>query len=491
MSTTKKYGGILLKGTIAVSIANASSQVVGILLLPVFTLYLSPEEYGIISMVSLIITFFALLYNPGIMSASMRLYHSTESEVERKILIGSANIFFLIIPIIPIIICLFFGNEIFSFLFSDFNFYPFGLLAIILAFFIQPSRIWSTLMTLQYKVQKTAVLTAISVIIGLLVSLVLIVVFKMGAVGRVLGMLAPAIFLFIISIKTVSKFTEGKWSLQSLKKQLLFGLPLIIGLWAYQGLNFIGKFLLENLGTLEYVGLYSLGVTLASVPTILVLGFRQLWTPMFYENMNKGNQILISKLITYFTLTISLISLIFILFLKEVLILFINERYHLVIPIIGILVLSSFFNGLLTISNTLLSYKNKFGRISIYAAIATVFNLILNLVLIPILGILGASIALVVSYFVFYILGVISQRKTLKKFQSNSQAFVPVFLIILSTILTYIFSISFNNNFNILEVILKLFYFLIVIFIFTKIKLISKDDYLFVLNYVKFKLKFK
>ena len=489
MKKAKNFTKILFKGTVAVSIANAGSQLVGLILLPVFTKYLSPEEFGVISLVSLIVTFLALVYNPGMMSATMRLYHSTEDENDRRELIGSAHRFFLFIPIVPVIIGLIWGEYIFSIVFNDFKFYPYGFLSLLLAFFIQPSRMWTTLMTLLYKIEKTAFLTALSIVLGLISATVLIVVFEMGAMGRVLAMFVPAFFLYIISLIEIKKYSQNIWSYHSIKKQLLFGFPLIIALWAYQGLNFIGKYMLEILSTLENVGLYSIGYTLSILPMFLVIGFKQLWSSVFYENMNNKTFDLIIKLIKNFNALITLLCLLFVLFSKELIILFIDESFHSVIPIVGLLVLASFFNGLLTISNSFLSYNNKFSKISLFAAIATIINIILNLFLIPSSGILGASISLAISYFIFYMLSVISERKQLKNFQSKKTALVPILAMLVGVISNFLLDkFLFENYLSILELFLKLLYFLVIIYVFFKIKLIQKSDFLYIINLLKKKI---
>tara|TARA_B100000780_G_C21037227_1_gene416029 strand:- start:24 stop:1070 length:1047 start_codon:yes stop_codon:yes gene_type:complete len=336
---------------------------------------------------------------------------------------------------------------------------------------------WSTMMTLLYKIEKTALLTALSVVLGLISAIILVVVFKFGAMGRVLAMFVPALFLYFISLYTVNKYTQGNWSFVNIKKQLIFGMPLIIGLWAYQGLNFVGKYFLEIFSNLENVGLYTVGTTLASVPLFLVLGFKQLWSPIFYENMNKKDYEIISKLISYFTVIISLLCLILILFSKETIILLLDKEYYSIIPIIGFLLLASFFNGLLTISNTFLSFNNNFSRISFFAVIATIVNIILNVLLIPYYGILGASISLMLSYFIYYLLGAYSERKLIFQVQNKKSAFIPPILLVVGVVFNFNLNKYINlNDISFYEILLKSSYFLVVVFIFFRIKLISYGD---------------
>jgi O-antigen/teichoic acid export membrane protein len=83
----KHYGSIMLKGSMAQTLSHGATNLVSFLLLPIITEYLSPEDFGIFSMVASVVVFFNLIYNPGILSATTRQYHDTTSELERRTLI--------------------------------------------------------------------------------------------------------------------------------------------------------------------------------------------------------------------------------------------------------------------------------------------------------------------------------------------------------------------------------------------------------------------
>jgi O-antigen/teichoic acid export membrane protein len=217
----------------------------------------------------------------------------------------------------------------------------------------------------------------------------------------------------------------------------------------------------------------------------LVLGFNQLWAPVFYENMNSKSYKTITKLIKSFTVVISILSLSLILFTKEIVLLLIDSNYHSVINIIPLLVLASFFNGLLTISNSFLSFNNNFYKISFFGLIASLLNILLNLVLIPIYGVLGASIALVISYFIFYILGVISEREKITLVQNKKSAYIPPLLLVVGVLGNlFINENIFLNNFSVYEFFAKILYFLFTIIIFFKIKIIEKKDLNLIINLI-------
>jgi len=476
----KKYSSILLKGTVAATIANSATKVVSFILLPIFTYYLSPKDYGIVSIVTMIATVFAHICNPGILTATTRLYHATDNEAERQVLIGSANRFFLFAPIIPIIICLLFGPKIFSWIFNDFSFYPYGLLALILTLIRQPARVWITLMTLQYKFHQATIYNGIAIIIGMLVTLLLIVGFKMGAMGKVLGMFPTALILFVISIITIRKYTLEHWNIQNIKKQILFGLPMLGALWSYQALELGGAYLLERMSDLKSVGFYAFGMAIAQLPLILVIGVRQLWNPVFYDNMNKKDYKTVSKLISYFIAGLTFINLFIVLFSKEAILILVNERFYEAMPIIGFLILGVYFDGLITISNAALGYKNKFGTISVFALIASVLFIGLNVLLIPQYDVMGAAIAFGASYFVFFLLSIWHQRKTLILITVSYVNLVPIISMIIVTFILYHSNQFFmENELNFIEILFKLLILSAVVLLFFIFKILTTNEFVY------------
>jgi len=442
-----------------------------------------------VAMVSLVVTALNLFYNPGMVSATMRMYHSTDNEDYRRELIGSAHRFFLFVPLSFIILGLFFGPLLFNKVFKNFEFYPYGVLALILAFFSQPKRIWVTLMTLQYKVHITAFYSVISVVLGLLTTALLVIVFKMGAMGKVLGMFPTVLIFFILSFITIRKYSKGLWSFDSIKKQLFFGFPLILAIWSYEFLHIADRYILERMTDINSVGIYTFGYHLAELPMMLVLGVNQLWNPIFYETMNQKDYKTVSKLINYFISGLTIINIGILLFSKEAIILFINNRYYEAIPLVGVIIVGVYFNGLLTISNSILAYRNKFGTTSIIAIIATVINVALNIVLIPIIGIMGSAVATLIAYLVYFIIGIWHQKETIKLLQDRTKTLIPILSIIMAMVVNLALFSIYKFKLSTVEIAIKVLLIIVIGFLFYQFKMISKKEFSYFGRLVKNKLK--
>jgi O-antigen/teichoic acid export membrane protein len=111
------------------------------------------------------------------------------------------------------------------------------------------------------------------------------------------------------------------------------------------------------------------------------------------------------------------------LFVKETIIILINERYYDAIPVVGVIVIGVYFSSLLTITNSFLGFEKKFGTTSKIASVAAVSNIALNIILIPDWGIMGAAMATLISYLLYLVIGVVAVKSYITILR-----FIPVFL---------------------------------------------------------------
>jgi O-antigen/teichoic acid export membrane protein len=442
-SGLKYFSKILVTGSVFVSLSESLTKIVSFLLLPLFTYYLSPQDYGLISMIMLVSTFLGLLYNPGVVSATTRLYHDTDILTEKQEIVGSAFMYFLGVPLVFMLILTVLGSFIFSLVFSEFEFYPYGIFAVLLAFFTQPKRIWSLLLTLQYKVKTLAAYSGLAALLGISVSVILVVIFKMGVLGKVLGMFPPVFLILFLSFRTVNRYTNGVWSVKTILRILKFGYPLTLAIWSYEILNIADRYILERMTSLSVVGLYTISYQFAQIPLFLMLGMRKLWNPIFYENMNRGDYFTLKRLVGLYIAILSGISLLSILFSKEAVLLFVNERYHEGIPIIGVIVVGVYFSALLNLTNAILGYQKMFWMTSTLALIASIMNIVLNILFIPKYGLMGAAGTTVISYLMYLVGALWIVRESAKRMDMVRNIIISsTFLIITTLVVTYSFGVK-------------------------------------------------
>jgi O-antigen/teichoic acid export membrane protein len=458
------YIKILFKGSFSLGLSEGISKIIGLILLPIFTFYLSPEDFGVISLVMIISNFLNLIYNPGILSATTRLFYLTENESDKQNLIGSAAVFFLVVPTLVTTLFLFLGQFVFSKVFENFAFFPYGVLGLLLGFFTQIKRLWLTLCSLLFELHRITNVLLIAILLGTCISILFVIVFQLGAIGRIAAMLLPAGYLFVISLNSLVNYTKLNWSIIKLKEIFLLGYPLTIAIWSYEVLHLMDRLILERMLDVKSVGLYSFGYQIAELPLIFIVGFRQLWSPIFYKNMNEKNYDNISNLLNVYIFIISFIISIVILFNNEFLLILVDNVYFKSSEVISLVAVGIYFSALLILSNTILGYEQRFGVTSFMAMCAAIINVILNIYLIPTMGIVGSALATSIAYFVYFIWGLFITRNISKRFNFILKLILPTIFVIFSYFISRVygganllFSVFFTKIFVIVCFVLLFF----------------------------------
>jgi O-antigen/teichoic acid export membrane protein len=225
-----------------------------------------------------------------------------------------------------------------------------------------------------------------------------------------------------------------------MKEILVFGFPLIFAIWAYSVLNLTDRYMIERFLGLRQVGFYDIAHRIAAVPLFLSIGLRQMWTPLFYDNMEKRNYHVISRLMSFSIFAMCFICLLLVIFCKEVVVLMLDDRYLAVIPVIPWIVLGTFFLGLLPFSNAFLGYEKKFKHISAIASTAAILNIALNFILINHIGIIGAAIATATAYLLYLGFSIVVARKAFMKVFMIQQNIIPFLYVVASALLVNHFS---------------------------------------------------
>lgn len=417
-------------GGLSLTVVNISQKAVNFILLPIFTFYLSPKEFGLVAVYFLVIAFLSMLYNPGVISTATRLFYDVEKySLESKEIIASSMAFLILTPTIVLVISVFFGDIIFNYFFKNIAFWPYGFLAVFSAIMTQPIRMWNTYYVILGKTKIIAILSIVQMLISVSFSLVFVIIYNLGALGRIYGLIIGNIVIFICAIYFVFNQAGFVISIKKLKYILRIGFPLTLGVVAYVILDISDRYMIEKFLGLEYLGKYDISYTISSIPLFIIIGFNQVWQPTFFENMLKENFALIKKIVFYFISTFSVIVSLVIIFSNEIFNIFINNSFHSGMVIVPWILLGIFFLGVTNFLNSILMFDKKFKQIGFISIIAAILNICINFILIPFLGILGAAIATFLSYFIYcLILIYYTKNKVFDLFSFKKLSFFVIYL---------------------------------------------------------------
>ena len=400
----------IFSDTIIYTIGSVFNRLLPFLLLPIYTLYFPPAEYGIFSLVYSFWFFVSVFYLYGMETAFQKLFLEAKDEESKKKIYSSTLILIFSTSVIFSVIIYFLSDTIASKITgSPAN----GYLIRLLAFILVADSMYRFPMILINSIQRSKLysfLNSIAVIINVAVNIVLIVVYKQGIEAIFYSYLVSYTFLFVISLVSSAKYFIAAISratvsllLKNAHLFLYYGIFLI-------SIDLIDRFILEYFKGSAEVGIYSASYRIGIVMNLVITGFKVAWTP-FFMNMKgeEGNREIFSKVFTYFCYGGLVIFLLFSLLADDLVKInvagytLLNEKYWSGLIIIPYILLAYLFSGLYLNLTVASFFQNKIKYLIISSGAGCVSNIALNFMLIPQFSIIGAAVSTMISYFIMFI----------------------------------------------------------------------------------------
>lgn len=439
--------------------------------IPILTRLLTPNEYGILSVFTTIISIFSIIMILNIHGCVTRYYYENKSDYDE--FIGSNIIFILTFNLLCLIIVYFFKNKLAFFFGIDSKVLFF---AVIISSLMGPFSIFLSHIQASKQSNIYFNLTFSRNTLILISTIVLTLVIKENKyLGKIYANLAISALYMIYIMFQILKISNFNYKVKYIKYSLSYGIPLIPHSLSGLILATFDQIIINQLNGPTNTGLYSFAYQIGMVMNVIVLGMNKSWVPFFYENMQEKKYKIIENLAEKYSNYIYCAASGLILFSKEIVVMFADERYHNVLNIIPIIVLGYVFVFLYTIYANYSFFRKKTGLISINTLIASLVNIILNYILIPIYGYMIAAVTTLVSYTLLFILHYINVTCIIKE-----TVIIPVkkvfknIIIVLLSIIIFNLVLYFHIN-NILALIIKIMFILLVAWaLFIRNKIVLK-----------------
>jgi O-antigen/teichoic acid export membrane protein len=259
------------------------SRFIAVLLLPIYTRFLSPADYGLIETLIALSAVLTVLLAAGVKSAFFRFYFDGEDEAGKRRVIRTSFWFTMAMGTAGLVAGLVLAEPISELLFDTGEHAD-----LVRAAFVG---LWAHVnyeqMTSLFRVEQrsTAYLVATLINLGLTVgaTVLLVVVLEKGPIGVIIGNFTGTLIVYAGLLLYRRQELGLDWDRPLLREMNSFGMPLVpsaLFLWA---LNFSDRFFLVKLSGPREVGLYAIGVRLASAIILLLAAFRAAWPAFAYS----------------------------------------------------------------------------------------------------------------------------------------------------------------------------------------------------------------
>lgn len=385
------------KHSLIYGLGSVLAKLLAFLLLPLYTRYLTPADYGVYSLLIITGTVAGILLKLGLGSALFREVIYQESEESTVV---STSLYFLLAESALFLALLLLISAQLSSLIFGVPDYAYLLRLIFISATLGVLDVVA-MVKLRIHTQSAlfAALTVTKLLIAIALNILFIVVLRRGVEGLVMTLVIQSAISAGISLAILARELRPAFSVPILKRLLTFGVPLVpFGLSA-QVLTYADRYFLKHFSTATEVGLYSLGYNIGMVLNLLVSAVQLAWPAQMFAIAKQPNaEKHLSRILTYYLLFMGFVGLGLSVLAREVLRILTTPSFYGAYVVVPLVSMSCVFYGVMYMTNSGLETRNKVKYMSVTIVIAAIFNLSLNYLLIPSYGMMGAAWATFISY---------------------------------------------------------------------------------------------
>ena len=420
MSVYKSF----VRNTIWMAFGQGGVTLISFFLLPMYTYYLDPKSFGLIDILQVT----SLLFLPIITLQTGDAIQTFLLKREKKREVVFTNALLIFVGIWSLSWLTF---PIFKLVFKEYT---------IVFFMLMLFQGFSSLCFPYYKgidkVKTSSIISIVESITLLITMIIMIVYFKAGIGGYFIALLLArfsSFIIFLFSLPLWKLINLSSISKQNLVAIIIFSIPLIPNMLGWWLTNVSDRYLVNYFMGMKYNGIYAIAAKIPSILNIISSIFISSWMITALQNYNEKNGRKFFIMGKIFSLVMILISLIIITFNNEIFSIFVrNIKYNQAKTLIPLLVLSSFLSAISSLFGITYLGENNTKMAAITTFSAGIINIILNIILIPIIGLLGAVWATFISYLVIVALRYLYiKSKTSIRMSTNSIVIISIITLLI------------------------------------------------------------
>ena len=400
MPTNKSIFSHFFSGTIFIGIARASTIVFGLVSVMLATRYLTTEAYGAYVLVMVFSNFLVQFFSFGLGLVIPKYLASNEDENYRTSLINAVFHFRLLTVFTVILLIVsfkpllekFFDNALLSDIFTAVP---------ILFFLVSITHLFESILRGQFGFRSIGIIEFVSEASELALLSVFLIVFRLGFWGLILAKFISRIISITLSYRA-SQFRH-KWELNIplIKEMLKFGFPLQIQYifdFAYSKLDtiIIGS-LLGTRGVAYYDVARKIPDSLMQLYSVFIAVYFPISANIYATEKKEKTDYVLNNSMRLLAFLSVFAALIIVLFGKNIIVLLFSEEYlasYLVLVLLMIGLILDVLENTLGYSLVAIGQPEKPLYVNIVRAVVSLTG---NLIILPILGFVGAAIVYILG----------------------------------------------------------------------------------------------
>jgi O-antigen/teichoic acid export membrane protein len=402
LPTWKKILG-LLSDSAVYGASSALSQMIGLILLPLYSRYLDPEDYGIVAMLTVLTTLFVPVATLGMSNAIFRRFNVCKDEGERAnvLTIGLVSI---VIASITLSVCgMFFARSLSTILTGVPEYAALVRWSLLGAMSQSIGVVPQVVLRADRRVKTMAAFNTFKVLATVTVTVFLLLIVGMRAEGMVIGQAAGSVLGDVAMFATTfRRFQFFVHDASVIRAMLAYGLPFVPHNLQAAGLVMLGQYIVRTHLGLDDAGLYNVAAKLTAPFGFAVTAIQLAWVPYKFQihAYDEDPKEFFRTVFTYYCAGMSYLWLGVSVWGPEMLRLLADPKFHSAAPLVPFIATIALAHGLRFMLSTGMELGDDTRMMPLASFCGLVTALVGCIVLIRVLGVPGAALGTAAAWLV-------------------------------------------------------------------------------------------
>ena len=392
----------LLRHSSIYGLGNLLSRAVAFLMLPLYTRYLTPTDYGILELIDVTTGMIAIVIGLGMDAAVSRFYYESPHDEDRRKVISTAYWLAGILAVTGVSIAAGFARPLGQLILNspeNGRFFLIAFTTLVVAIILDLDQLY---LRLHYKSVLYNAVSIVSLVLGILLNVLFIVVFHWGVFGILMTSLLTRLILAVPLTTWVLSKCGFHFDRPLARQMVRFGAPLIPSTLGTTIVNYSDRFFLKEFATIADAGIWGLANKLGTAIHMLITSpFILTFVPRRFEIAQRADaRETFGRVSEYYFLLLTSVGFLVALFADDILRVMTTPPFYPAAVFVPWVVLTMIFYGMRYHFEFGILYAKKTHHYAVINVASAVLHVSLNFFLVRSYGIAGAAAASVIALLV-------------------------------------------------------------------------------------------
>ncbi|REK10851.1 MAG: hypothetical protein DWQ37_15540 [Planctomycetota bacterium] len=404
----------LLSDAAVYGVSSMLSRIVGLLLMPLVTRYLTTEQYGIVTMLSVISLLFMPVGNLGMSNAIFRRFNLEKDPQARASVLSTGLLSVVGSSLLLLMLTMLAAGPIARFVVGDASAVALVRVSLVSAAIAAIGMVPFVALRAARRVKSAAAVNVGKVLVSLVATVLLLVVWELGIWAVVIGTLTSEVATMVVLVAMAFPNFRAGFAWDTWKRMAAYGLPFVPHHLQAAAMDLFGIYIVRDMLGLGPAGLYAVATRFASPINFIVSSVQQSWVPYKFQVHAEGSDArsFFQSTFTYYVAALSYLWVGAALWGPDTIRLMTDVDFHPAASLIWAVGLIPVMQGLYFMSGTGLELSDNTRPLPLVSLFGLITVIVSAFVLVPRFDALGAALSGTLGWLAMaVVLYAISQRR--------------------------------------------------------------------------------